>query len=148
MVSRVNNKDAEECMRELLKAEGYELDKTKKHGETGVDILATKGRESFHIEVIGYKSSGPARARDFFEAFFRVISRLNNGATHCVIAMPKQAVKGLPRRAEQYRIAWNRIEKAFPELEVWLIDVENRTYERAEWGVWLRKSENVNGNGR
>lgn len=137
MGSIVKNEDAEKCLRELLKAEGYELNEPKKQGETGVDILATKGEETFHIEVIGYKSSGPERAKDFYQVFFRAVSRLNEGATHCVIAIPKQAAKGLPLRAQQHRIAWERIEKTFPELEIWLVDVENRTYERTGWGKWL-----------
>ena len=139
MGSIVKNEDAEKCLRELLNAEGYELlpNEPRKQGETGVDIRATKGEETFHIEVIGYKSSGSARAKDFFEVFFRAVSRLNDGATHCVIAIPKQAERGLPQRAEIHRIAWGRIEKAFPELEIWFVDVENRTYERTGWGKWL-----------
>jgi len=141
----VKNEDAEKCLSELLNAEGYELNEPKKQGETGVDILATKDRETFHIEVIGYKSSPPARAKDFFEVFFRAVSRLNDGATHCVIAIPKQAARGLPQRAEVHRIAWERIEKAFPELEIWLVDVENRIYERTGWGEWVRKNANING---
>lgn len=34
-----------------------------------------------------------------------------------MLAMPKQAEAGLPLRAKQYRIAWDRIERAFPKLE-------------------------------
>jgi hypothetical protein len=138
MVSLVKNEDVEKCLRELLKSEGYELDKSKTHGENGVDILAKKEGETIYIEVIGHKSAGPARARDFYESFFRAISRLNEDATDCVIAMPKQAEIGLPQRAKQYNVSWERIGKAFPELKIWLIDVENKTYKRTDWGEWLK----------
>jgi len=138
MPAIVKNEDAEACLRELLEAQGYELNFPRAHGETGVDILATKDNEEWHIEAIGYKSSGPARAKDFYEAFFRTVSRLNDGATHCVIALPEQARVGLPARARQHRIAWTRIAQAFPELEIWLVDVENRVYQRTSWIDWLR----------
>lgn len=138
MPAIVKNEDAEAYLRELLEAQGYELNVPRAYGETGVDILATKDNEEWHIEVIGYKSSGPARAKDFYEAFFRIVSRLNDDATHCVIALPEQARAGLPARARQHRIAWSRIAQAFPELEIWLVDVENRVYQRTSWIEWLR----------
>jgi len=138
MPAIIKNKDAEACLRELLEVQGYKLNVPRTHGETGVDILAIKGDEEWHIEVIGYKSSGPARAKDFYEAFFRAVSRLNDDATHCVIALPIQARVGLPASARQHRVAWTRISKAFPELEIWLVDVENRDYQRTSWIEWLR----------
>ena len=49
----------------MLEKDGYSLSRERRHGETGVDIIARKGTEEIHIEVIGYKSSGPARAKDF-----------------------------------------------------------------------------------
>ncbi len=138
MPSIIKNADAEACLRELLKAEGFTLSAQKTQGETGADIIASKDGEECHIEVIGYKSSGPARARDFFQVFFRAVSRLNDGATHCVIALPNRAQNGLPRRASQYGISWARIADAFPELEIWLVDVENPEYQRTSWLEWLR----------
>ncbi|MCZ7397648.1 MAG: restriction endonuclease [Candidatus Methanoperedens sp.] len=93
----MKNEDVEKCLRELLKSEGYELNKSRTHGENGVDILARKEGETIYIEVIGYKSSGSTRARDFYEIFFRAISRLNDDATNCVIAMPKKAEIGPER---------------------------------------------------
>ncbi len=36
------NEDVEKCLRKLLKLEGYELNKSRTHGETGVNILAKK----------------------------------------------------------------------------------------------------------
>lgn len=137
MPSIVKNEDTEACLRKLLKAEGYTLNIPRRHGETGVDILAKKDDEELHIEVIGYKSPGSVQAKDFYQVFFRAISRLNDGATHCVIALPKQAQRGLPTRANQHRVAWARIAEAFPELEFWLVDVEDQEYQRSSWIEWL-----------
>ncbi len=137
--SIVKNEDVEKCLRELLKSEGYELNKSRTHGENGVDNLAKKEDEVIYIEVIGYKSAGSTRARDFYEIFFRAISRLNDGATNCVIAMPKQSEIGLLQRAKQHHVSWERVGKAFPELKIWLIDIENKTYKRTDWGEWLKK---------
>lgn len=53
--------------------------------------------------------------------------------------MPKQAEIGLPQRARQYHVAWERIGKAFPELKIWLIDMENETYKRTDWGECLSR---------
>ena len=138
MPSTVTNDAVESCLRELLVKDGFQLSPLRSHGETGVDIVASKFGEAWHIEVIGYKSSGPARAKDFFQVFFRAVSRLNDGAKHCVIALADQAQIGLPARAWQHRIAWERIAKAFPELEIWLVNVEGRHYEKTTWAEWRR----------
>lgn len=136
MPSIVKNDDAENCLREILEGEGYGLTPNRGYGETGVDIIAQKGNDEIHIEVIGHKSSGPARAKDFYEAFFRAVSRLDDGAQRCVIAMPHLAKRGLPDRARQYGVAWDRIGDAFPELQIWLVNVEARTYEKTVWHEW------------
>ncbi|MCH8907529.1 MAG: hypothetical protein IH840_10605 [Candidatus Heimdallarchaeota archaeon] len=101
--------------------------------------LSSKNNEDLHIEVIGYKKTGPARAKDFYEIFFRAVSRLNNGAQNCVIALPKQFGVGLPARAGQHRVAWERIGEAFPELEIWLVDVDKGSYKKTSWVYWLGK---------
>ena len=136
MPSIISNNDAETCLREIMESEGFNLSPERKHGETGVDVIASQNNEIFHIEVIGYKSSGPARAKDFYESFFRVISRIKDGAKKCVIAMPINAKVGLPARANQYGVAWGRIGFAFPELEIWLIDTEKRIIEKSTWSEW------------
>lgn len=137
MAKAIPNSKVEDCLRRLLEAEGHQLSSQKLPGQGGVDILATKAHEQWHIEVIGYKSSGPARAKDFYESFFRAVSRLNDGATHCVIAQAEQARVGLPARAKQHCVAWSRIAQAFPELEIWLVDTEACKHERTRWGEWL-----------
>jgi len=136
MPSTVKNSEVERVLRDLLKSEGYTLSHLRGYGETGVDIIARREGESWHIECIGYKSSGPARAKDFYESFFRVVSRLNDGAKHLVIALAKQAEVGLPARAKQHKIAWERIAVAFPELEIWFVDTDEKSYFRRTWAEW------------
>ena len=85
------NHDTENCLRTILSNEGYQLSPMRNHGETGVDIIAKKDNQKLHIEVIGYKRHGSTRAKDFYEVFFRSISRLKDGAIRCVIAMPSLA---------------------------------------------------------
>jgi hypothetical protein len=136
----ISNASVEECLRRALAAEGFSLSRRRLFGEPGVDILASKGDETIHIEVIGYKAAGAMRAKDFFEAFFKAVARLDNGAKVCVIAQATNAKAGLPARAAQRREAWLRIGAAFPELELWFVDVETGRYERTRWGQWLDTS--------
>ncbi len=137
MPAVVSNDAVEKTLRDLLKREGYSLSPQKAHGQTGVDILATRNGESCHIEVIGFKSSPSARAYDFYQVFFRAVSRLNQGAKHCVVALPKRTGNGLSARAEQHRVAWLRLAQAFPELEIWLVDTEKQNYRRTKWQEWV-----------
>jgi hypothetical protein len=137
MPAIVSDSEIERCLRGLLKEEGFSLSLKRAHGQTGVDLLASKKGEVYHIEIIAYKRAGSARAKDFFEAFFRVVSRLDDGAKHCVLALSRRTEIGLPARANQHRVAWRRIRKTFPELEIWLVDTEKCTYRRTTWGQWL-----------
>jgi len=132
---RISNNTVERWLRHKLTRQGFTLTPKRENGENGVDIQATNGQEAWRIEVIGYKSHGPARAKDFYEVFFRAVSRLNDGATHCVIALPCRAKNGLPQRAKHHRVAWLRIAEAFPELEIWLVDSDD--YERRSWREWV-----------
>ena len=139
MPTIVSSAVTEFCLRGILAAENYTLSKQRGHGETGVDLLAERDDERLHIEVISYKSSGPARAKDFYEAFFRAISRIDDGATECIIAVAAQTGVGLPTRAQQYGSSWNRISQAFPELKIWLVDERANSVKRTGWGDWLYK---------
>lgn len=136
MASKITNAETEACLREALEGRGYRLSSPRQAGETGVDIIAELAEEVIHIEVIGYKSSGPARAKDFYEAFFRAVSRVDDGATHFVVAISDLASRGLPARARQHGTGWTRIGEAFPELEIWLVDVGRQMYERYAWNDW------------
>ena len=136
----VTNPETENCLRKLLINEGYALNSLRTHGETGTDIIATKNNEELHIEVIGYKKLGPARARDFYEVFFRAISRLNNkNCKSCIIALPDNFKIGLPQRVKQHEVAWQRIANVFPELEIWLVDTINNRYTKTCLKDWLNK---------
>lgn len=136
MQTPVSNSAVEYCLRTLLISEGYSLSKKRTHGQTGVDIVAIKGSDVFHIECIGYKKSGPSRAKDFYESFFRCVSRLNDGASHCVIALSRQAEVGLPARAKQHSVAWLRLANVFPELQIWLVDTVSSAYRKTTWKEW------------
>jgi hypothetical protein len=66
---------------------------------------------------------------------FRLSPKRKHGETGVDIALPNQAEAGLPQRAQQHKIAWLRIAKAFPELEIWLVDRDR--YKRTRWGDWV-----------
>jgi len=137
MALSVTGKKVEAVLRELLPQQGYDVRNTpRSYGETGADIIARKGRVKVYIECIGFQNHAPTRSKQFYEAFFRAISRLKNGARRCVMALPARFGRGMARRARQYGVAWKRIGKAFPELEVWLVDVRKKTYEVHKWNEW------------
>ena len=140
MPAVVSNSEVEDCLRSLLEVEGFGLSSRRSHGQTSVDIKATRGEEVYYIESIGYKESGAARAKDFYEAFFRAVSRLKDGAKHCVIALSARAEVGLPARAKQHGVAWLRIADAFPELEIWLVNTSSRMYKRTSWREWALRA--------
>ena len=77
---------------------------------------------------------------DFYQVFFRAVSRLNLGATKCVMAMPNEFGRGLTSRVNQHRVAWIRIGEVFPELEIWLVDVTKGEIERLQWGDALHRA--------
>jgi len=130
------NAVVEDCLREILHRQEFTLNPRRKHGETGVDILARRGEMAYSIEIIGYKGSGPARAKDFFEGFFRAVSRLNDGATHLVLALSHLAEPGLPGRAKQHRVGWIRLAEIFPELEIWIVNTDSRTFRPTALRDW------------
>jgi len=136
MAALISNADVETVVRATLAQEGYEVSKARGHGETGTDIVAWKGNENIHVEAIAYKESPPARAKDFYEAFFRAVSRLQNSATSCVIALPSRFGMGLPQRAKAIGPAWRRIGNSFPELEIWLVDTIEGSIKRTDWNSW------------
>jgi hypothetical protein len=133
MAKKIESKLVEACVREALGAQGFSLNVTKKNGETGVDILAHRKNEDWFIEVIGYKSYGPARSKDFYESFFRAISRLNDGARRIAIALPSEFKLGFDQRVNNCLCGWSRIGKAFPEIEIWFVNTDQRNFERKEW---------------
>ena len=138
MSSSITKIEVGSCLRELLADEGYKLGKKPGLGKLSSDIKAKKDNQDWYIEVIGFEESGIERVQDFYQAFFQAVSRLNNkDCKHIVIAMPEIARKILPIRAKIYKVAWERIAQVFPELEIWLVDVENKKYQKTSWIYWL-----------
>jgi len=136
MAALVTSNQVEAAVRTALAQEGYKISVERGYGETGTDIIAERTGELLHIEAIAFKSSPPARAKDFYEVFFRAVSRLDDGATACVIALPSRFGMGLPQRAKAIGRAWHRIGKAFPELKIWLVDNSDGSIVRTEWSSW------------
>ena len=138
MAAIVSSRQVEEVVRKNLIQQGYETSAQRSFGETGTDIIAKRGKEELHIEAIAFKKSAPARAKDFYEAFFRAVSRIELNATACVIALPSRFGMGLPQRAKAIGQAWVRIGDAFPELAIWLVDTAAGTIEQTKWNQWTK----------
>jgi hypothetical protein len=136
MPALISSKDVEARVRATLEAQGYKTSAERGFGETGTDIVATKEADIFHIEAIAFKTSPPARAKDFYEVFFRAVSRIELGATKCVIALPSRFGIGLPQRAKAVGKAWSRIGRAFPELVIWLVDTSDGSIKETSWNSW------------
>lgn len=138
MAQSISTNDMERALRNCLESEGYNLSGPKERGETGVDLIAHKGDKKHYIEIIGFQEAKSVRSRQFYEIFFRSISRLKDDAESIVIALPKRFGNGLNKRASQYGEAWKRIGNAFPELEIWLVACEQPySYQRTKWNDWL-----------
>lgn len=127
--------DTVNALRAALEREGFVLKKIKSEGEQGTDISATKGSERLAIEVIAYKSSGPARRKDFFEAIFGALSRFkeNPRPTKIGVAISNEAKVGFQTRVNNIGEAWDRIGGLFPEFHFWFVDVPNQKYEMMKW---------------
>jgi len=139
MALLIKGEEVEAAVRTALARNGYVVKNApRRHGETGADIIAEKGDMKLAIECIGFQKVPPLRSRMFYEIFFRAISRLKDGCQKCVMALPERFGRGLYRRAQQYGEGWSRISHAFPELEIWLIDTKNQTYDAYHWGFWLK----------
>jgi Holliday junction resolvase-like predicted endonuclease len=137
MALSITGEQVELVLRKLLPREGYRILNTRcKNGETGADIIAQKKKQRISIECIGFQDHPPTRSKQFYEVFFRAISRLKNEAHHCIMALPMRFKRGMNTRAKQYGEAWSRIGEAFPELEIWLVDVQKKIYEKHRWDDW------------
>jgi hypothetical protein len=138
----IKKSEIEDTLRNLLEYEGYKLNKKTGLEKLGSDIKASMDDKDWYIEIIQNQESGVERIQNFFQAFFQALSRLNNkGCKHIVIAMPQNMRKILPVRAKIYKVAWKRIAKAFPELEIWLVDTETKKYQKTSWIYWLKQKK-------
>ena len=140
MSAVTSNNEIENFLRNILKEEGYKIKGKKGLAMLGPDIKATKDKEVFYIEIAGSDATGLEITNDFYEAFFKAVSRLNNkDCKHCIIAMPESLRKMLHIRAKIYKVAWERIAKVFPELEIWLVDIKNKKYLKTAWISWIKQ---------
>jgi hypothetical protein len=136
MALSITSQEVESVVRTILTKEGYTLTETRKNGENGCDARATTNQHHLDIECIGFQDRPPMRSKQFYEVFFRAISRIKDGCQKCAIALPVRFDKGLSTRARHYGESWNRIGTVFPELEIWLVDTEAITLERFPWNHW------------
>jgi hypothetical protein len=133
----ITSASVDEAVRTVLTRRGFSVSASKLNGETGVDLLARRAEDIWHIETIAFKSGAPQRSADFRTGFFRAISRIRTGATQLALAMPADFGAGLHQRAAQYGEAWRRLGIAFPELEIWLVVCEEPSIARSSWNSWL-----------
>lgn len=134
MAKSVKAKDIEQVIRGYLQEQGCALSVPKKRGQTGVDIAARRGEYTWLIEVIGFQDHPPTRSREFYEGFFRVISRdRGNPNDILVLGLPLRFRNGMKQRKLHYGVAWDKIGKAFPNLKIWYVDTEHKTVKEYPW---------------
>ena len=75
MPELIGANEVEQVIRRYLEGNGCSVSLSRKWGETGADIIATRGKSTWFVEVIGFQSNKSIRSRKFYEAFFRAISR-------------------------------------------------------------------------
>jgi hypothetical protein len=134
VVKLVEAGDVERVVRKYLEENGYSLTSPKEYGQTGVDIIAKRGESTCFVEIIGFQSHPPTRSREFYEAFFRIISRdRNNPHDHLVLALPKRFKDGMKQRKQHYSVAWDKLAKAFPNLKLWYVDTGLNAVQEYQW---------------
>ena len=139
--SGMTSAETEHNLRGFLLSRGYKLSEPLTiNGANGPDLIAERDGLKSYIEIIGYKPSGSARSRDFYEAFFRCIWRLRLGAEHIVLACPFHFRDGLNERIRNLGDAWLRLGSAFPELELWFVYPSPTLVTCAAWNCWGNES--------
>lgn len=137
MAQKWTSEQVESYLRPMLESQGYGLSAPLLSGHTGADIIAKKSGDALFIEAIGYKEDPAARSKDFYEVFFRAVSRIKDGATQCVVALPAQFGVGMQQRVNQYGVAWERLGDSFPELSIWLVDTDGGSHTEHDWNEWV-----------
>jgi hypothetical protein len=134
MAKLIDADSVDRTVRRYLQNKGCSLNSPRNQGETGSDIEATCGGTSWFVEVIGFQSHPPIRSREFYEAFFRAISR-DRGISSDVlaIALPMRFKVGMKQRQQQYPVAWGKLASVFPNLNLWYVDTEKGTVEEYPW---------------
>lgn len=75
LAKSVEASKVEQLIRKYLEDRECQLSTPKKSGETGPDTAAKSGKSTWFVEVIGFQESLWIFSREFYEAFFRIISR-------------------------------------------------------------------------
>ncbi len=136
MPESITASEVEQVIRKYLEENGCSVSSSRKWGETGADIIATRGKSTWYVEVIGFQSNKSIRSRKFYEAFFRVISRdRGNPNDILIIGLPVRFKDGMRQRRNQYPVAWDKLGKAFPNLQIWYADTEQKTVEEYPWAI-------------
>lgn len=134
MAKLIQAKDVERVIRKYLENKGFELSHPRKQGQTGPDIVAKHASSTYFVEVIGFQEHPPTRSREFYECFFRAISRdRDNPQDGLVLGLPMRFKDGMRQRKQQYPVAWPKLGRAFPNLKVWYIDTEQDKIEEYSW---------------
>ena len=134
MAKLTKSTEVEKVVRQYLETKGCTLSSHRKQGETGPDIEATSGKSTWFVEIIGFQEVPPLRSREFYEAFFRVISRdRDNPDDTLVLALPVRFKDGMRQRVQNYPVAWEKLGKAFPNLRIWYVDTERGKVEEHSW---------------
>jgi hypothetical protein len=135
MAKTVEAKAVEKAIRRYLEAKGYVLSPPKGHGQTGPDIVARHKMSTYFVEIIGFQEVPSIRSREFYEAFFRVISRDRDNPADdvLVLALPKRFKDGMRQRKQQYPKAWEKLGKTFSNLWLWYVDTELNVIEEYPW---------------
>ena len=133
--NKVTNEETTESLEKFLRKDKFtNIKRAKGNGTTGVDVEAKKDNQTYYFEVIGYSDKPPKRSKDFFQVFFRAISRLKKDETNSfvIIVLPEYFKRGMKVRVENYGDSWERLGNAFPELYVWFVCNENGV-EKYKW---------------
>ena len=134
MAKSIPTSTVDQVIRYHLKAKGCSLSGPKNPGETGADIIAKLSETNWFVEVIGFQDHPPIRSREFFEAFFRLISRDRDDSSDVlVLGLPIRFKRGMRQRMRQYGIAWVKLGRTFPNIEIWYADTDKNTVEEYSW---------------
>lgn len=125
----------EKVIRKYLELKGCTMSPSKTRGQIGPDIVAKRNNYTWFIEVIGFQEAPPIRSREFYEAFFRVISRDRGKPNNdiLVLGLSRRFKAGMKQRMNQYPVAWRKLGEAFPNLCIWYVDHENNKVEECPW---------------
>jgi hypothetical protein len=133
----VTTRDAQETLEAWFRTAGHQVLANNARGDRpGPDYVVQVGERRVAVEVIGHKHNGVSRTNDFRSAFFQLLTRLDDPAGtpgRLALAMPIVHVRGSRDRRTGMNAAWERIGEAFPELEVWYLDMRKRDVYPVTW---------------